>query len=93
MSKREEIRNRHEVESAMDTNDQYSEWSQPALAGRLRQSNRDRATLLAMLDKCAALVERWREGDFDLPDYVRGKMDGCHQCAEELRALLDENDD
>ena len=40
------------------------------------------------LDRVRGLLPRWREGDFDLPPYVKGKMDGCHQCANELESAL-----
>lgn len=40
------------------------------------------------LDRGRKLLPRWREGDFDLAPYVKGNMDGCHQCADELERAL-----
>lgn len=34
------------------------------------------------------LLPRWKEGDFDLPPYTKGVMDGRHKCAAELSAAL-----
>jgi len=42
----------------------------------------------ALVGELRNLLPRWREGDFDLPPYVKGKMDGCHQCADELEAVI-----
>jgi len=99
----EEIRKRHGVESAMDVNDQYSEWSHPALAARLRQSNRDRAELLR---KYEALVEginsaqshtaealrllQWDQLGWDVPEEV---IESLGNADSELRALLEESND
>lgn len=47
----EEIKARHEAETAMDSDPHYNQWSQPALAGRLRQSNRDRAWLIDLISE------------------------------------------
>ena len=46
------------------------------------------AGLEAKLADIAGLIPVWKEGDFNLPDYVRGKMDGRHECADELQAIL-----
>lgn len=35
------------------------------------------------------LIPKWKEGDFDLPDYTRGKMDGRHECVKQLKSVLD----
>ena len=51
------------------------------------------AELEAQLEAVRKLLPRWREGDFDLPPYVRGKMDGCHECADELEAILGKEPD
>ena len=76
----------------------------PAQAGTFRQAA-DRIEELvaerdqlkrkyeALVEELNRLVARWSEGDFDLPShYVRGKTDGCHQCANELSAMLQSAD-
>ena len=50
------------------------------------------AELHSRIDAALKLTDKWSEGDFNLPDYTRGKMDGCHQCADELRATLQSDD-
>jgi hypothetical protein len=42
----------------------------------------------ATVARVEPLVEKWKDGDFNLPDYTRGKMDGRHECAKELQAAL-----
>lgn len=40
------------------------------------------------IEKARGLIPGWLEGDFDLPDYTRGKMDGRHDCAKQLMEAL-----
>jgi len=47
------------------------------------------AELEAELKAVRGLIPGWKEGDFGLPDYERGKMDGRQECAKELQAVLD----
>lgn len=45
--------------------------------------------LEATLARVKGLIPKWKEGDFNLPDYTRGKIDGRHECAKQLLAVLD----
>lgn len=45
--------------------------------------------LEATIARLEGLLPGWKEGDFDLPDYTRGKMDGRHECVKQLKSVLD----
>ena len=46
----------------------------------------------ATVARIEPLVEKWKDGDFNLPDYTRGKMDGRHECTKELQAALNQEE-
>jgi len=51
--------------------------------------NDQNAEIMGMMERVRGLLPKWKEGDFNLPDYTRGKMHGRHECAKELQAELD----
>ena len=89
----QEIRERHEIESAMDTNSEYSEWSQPALAARLRQSNRDRADLLGLVDELQEQVKSIAEDYKEIKRLRKGEALHHLRDTQRIRELEAERDE